>query len=189
MMSATTDVPVKSLVESAKKGDLQAFETLVRMYQGMVFRYLFHFTGNEGEAEDITQETFLMIFRKLHLHHADSPLTSWMMRIARNIAISHHRKQVPTPLDPEKVAAAIRDTQDGPESGLLSREAADEVHLGLQHISEDYREVLILRYILDIPLQDVAELLEIPEGTAKSRVFKARAALRDVLLRSPLPNH
>ncbi|MBF0501438.1 MAG: sigma-70 family RNA polymerase sigma factor [Candidatus Riflebacteria bacterium] len=177
------DLVVQSLVESAKKGDLQAFESLVRKYQGMVFRYLFHFIGNEGEAEDITQETFLMVFRKLHLHNSDQPFTSWMMRIARNLAISNHRKNVPTPIDPAKAAVAIRDITAGPEYEVLMKEDADDVHLSLQRLSEEFREVLILRYILDIPLQDVADLLELPEGTAKSRVFKARNALRDILSR------
>lgn len=172
------------LVEEAKKGSLQAFEGIVRHYQGPIFRFLFHFTGHPGEAEDVAQETFLMVHRKLHLHQTGQPFTGWLFTIARNLAVSHHRKRAPAPYDPEVVAAAIRDVTDSPEEALLMKEAADELHHSLQRLPEEFREVLILRYILDLPLQDVAQLLDIPEGTAKSRVFKARNHLREVLSRS-----
>lgn len=172
------------LVEDAKRGNLQAFEGIIRHYQDHIFRFLFHFTGHPSEAEDVAQETFLMVHRKLHLHQSGQPFTGWLFTIARNLAVSHHRKRAPAPYDPEVVAGAIRDVSDSPEEALLMKEAADEVHLSLQRLPEEFREVLILRYLLDLPLQDVAQLLEIPEGTAKSRVFKARNQLRDIMVKN-----
>jgi RNA polymerase sigma-70 factor (ECF subfamily) len=185
MKPTNQDPPDHVLLESSRKGDFKAFEVLVVRYQNMVFRFLFHFMGNATDAEDITQETFLNLYRKLHLYNSAQPFTSWLMTMARNLAISSHRKHTPTPLDPEIVAQAIKDICSGPETEILLREQAAEVHAALQKLPEQFREVLVMRYLLDIPLQDVAELLNIPEGTAKSRIFKARNELREIMGKSP----
>jgi len=180
-MSSSNQPPDHALLEAAKKGDLKSFETLILRYQGMVYRFLFHFMGNGSDAEDLTQETFLNLYRKLSLHNSAQPFSSWLITMARNLAISYHRKRAPTPLDPDIISAAIKDICSGPESEIVLREDIAELHLGLQKLPEALREVLIMRYLMDIPLQEVAELLNIPEGTAKSRVFKARNELRDLM--------
>ena len=148
-----------------------------------MYRFLFHFMGNASDAEDLTQETFLNLFRKLEMHDPRQKFTAWLITMARNLAISYHRKHAPTPLAPEIVAEAIRDVLPGPENAAMWKETANELHLAIQKLPEDLREAVIFRYLLDLPLQDVALLLEIPEGTVKSRVFKARQELRDALAR------
>ncbi len=175
----------KELVELTLRGDLHAFELLVQRHQNGVFRFLYHFMGNAADAEDVTQETFITIHRKLRSHNPAQSFTSWMMTIARNTAISYHRRRAPAPLDPAMLAAAIKDIAPNPELELLAREAGNEVHAALQRLPAEIREVLIMRYLMDIPLQKVAEMLNIPEGTAKSRLIKARNALREQLDRSP----
>ena len=180
-MSFSNQPPDQTLLEAAKKGDLKSFESLILRYQGMVYRFLFHFMGNGSDAEDITQETFLNLYRKLSLHNSAQPFSSWLITMARNLAISYHRRRIPTPLAPEIISSAIKDTCSGPELEIVLREDIAELHLALQKLPEGLREVLIMRYLLDIPLQEVAELLNIPEGTAKSRVFKARNELRDLM--------
>jgi len=174
----------QQLVEFSKKGDLKAFEELIRRYQEVVYRFLFHFTGNPEDAKDISQETFLMLFRKLALYNSSQPFSSWLITIARNLAISFHRKRSPTPIDPEAIAEAIKDFSSGPESEMLSRESCQEIHFALQELPAQSREVLVMRYLLDIPLQQIAEMLNIPEGTAKSRIFKARNELREVIAKA-----
>lgn len=175
--------PDSELIGESLKGNDHAFETLVRRHQTGVYRFLYHFMGNGPDAEDITQETFLNIHRKLRSHNPAQSFTSWMITIARNLAISHHRRRTPTPLDPLMLASAIKGVTPTPESELLAKEAGEEVHSALQRLPEDIREVLIMRYLMDISLQEVAELLNIPEGTAKSRLFKARNALRTEMAR------
>ena len=160
---------------------MKGFEEIISRYQSVIFRFLFHFTGNLADAEDITQETFLNLYRKMALYNAAQPLSSWLITMARNLAVSNHRKRTPTPLDPEVLARTIKGFATGPENEVLSRESAQEVHLAVQKLPDQLREVLIMRYFLDLPLQDVAELLNIPEGTAKSRVFKARNELREII--------
>jgi len=172
------------LIQDALRGDAHAFEMLVQRHHSVIYRFLYHFMGNPSDAEDITQETFLNIHRKLRSHNPAQSFCSWIMTIARNLAISHHRRRTPAPLDPAMLAAAIKDVTPNPEQELLAKEAGEEVHMALQRLPAETREILIMRYILDIPLQGVAELLNIPEGTAKSRVFKARNALREQLERN-----
>ncbi len=170
-----------ALVQSALRGDEQAFATLVAKYHGLVLRFLIHFTGNVEEAEDITQETFLKFFAKMNLHNPAHALAGWLVTMARNLAISHHRKRHPTPIAPETLAAVIKTTAASPESETLARAETEELHQCLQGLPENLREVLVLRYIMGIPLQDVADLLGIPPGTAKSRCFAARTELRAAL--------
>ncbi len=176
--------PDGDLVREALRGNAHAFETLVSRHHQSVYRFLYHFMGNAADAEDITQETFLNIHRKLKSHNPAQSFTAWMITIARNLAISHHRRRTPSPLDPALLAAAIKGVTPTPESELLAKEAGEEVHAALQRLPEEIREVLIMRYLMDIPLQQVAEMLNIPEGTAKSRLFKARNVLREQMERN-----
>lgn len=177
------DPPDRDLVAATRAGRLDAFETLVDRYQGLVFRFLFHFMGHRDDAEDITQETFLQLFRKLDCYDPAQSLKAWLLTMARHLAISHHRRQTPAPLDPAVIGELVRDVVSGPEAEVLSRDEVRIVHEALHQLPDEYREVLVMRYLLDMPLQKVAEVLNIPEGTAKSRVFHARGLLRDALLR------
>jgi len=174
----------QELVQTTLNGDLRAFETLVNKYQEVVFGFLFHFMGHRGDAEDVTQEAFLQLFRKLSMFDPAQSLKSWLLTMARNLAISYHRQNVPTPLDPEIIAGVIKDIVSGPEAELLLRESITEVQQALQKLQDEFREVLILRYLMDYPIQKVAEILNIPLGTVKSRVFHARNELRRTLMSS-----
>ena len=182
-MKQSTLPNLQSLLESAKKGDLKAFEELILHHQGLVYHFLFHFMGNADDAADITQETFINVYRKLSQYNQSQPFTSWLMTIARNLAISHHRKHSATPIDPEILANVIKDFVAGPEVEIVTREDCQELRNALQRLPDQLREVLVMRYLLDIPLQQIAEMLGIPEGTAKSRIFKARQDLREILSR------
>ena len=183
-MVTEPEVTDQQLIEQVKSGQLKSFEALVIRHQGMVFRFLFHFMGNQADAEDITQETFITVHRKLHQHNPAQSFKSWMMTIARNLAISFHRKRSPTPLDPSKLADAVKGCSPAPEEYLLLKEAGTEVHEALSELPDISREVLIMHYLLDLPLQSVSELLNIPEGTVKSRLFKARKQIRAKLTKT-----
>lgn len=169
------------LIRRVQKGDRTALEQLIRENQETVFRFLFHFVGSSADAEDLTQETFIMVFRKIHQHHPGQSFAGWLLTIARNLAVSSFRRKKPSPLDPTLVAAAMKEVTPGPEDGLMLLESSSEVHAAIHMLPEGHRETVILHYLLDIPLQKVAELLNIPEGTAKSRLFKARGELRRLL--------
>lgn len=170
-------------VAASRRGDHKAFGQLIQRYQALVYRFLYHFTGNAGDAEDLTQETFLQLYRKLDLHDPKRKFSAWLVTMARNLAVSQHRRRTPTPLAPEIVAEAIRDVLPGPESSMLWQETANELHLAIQKLPDDLREAVIFRYLLDLQINEIAGLLDLPEGTVKSRVFKARQELRDTLAR------
>ncbi|HNV70728.1 MAG TPA: sigma-70 family RNA polymerase sigma factor [Candidatus Ozemobacteraceae bacterium] len=170
-------------VAASRRGDQKAFGQLIQRYQALVYRFLFHFTGNASDAEDLTQETFLNLYRKLDLHDPKRKFSAWLLTMARNLAVSQHRRRTPTPLAPEIVAEAIRDVLPSPESSAVWNETANELHLTIQKLPDDLREAVIFRYLLDLQINEIAVLLELPEGTVKSRVFKARQELRDALAR------
>jgi len=171
----------QQLVESAKNGNLNDFEALVNRYQGIVFRFLYHFMGNHNDAEDFTQETFIHLYRKLSLYNPAQSFKTWLITMARNLAVSHYRKRSPTPIDPEIIADVVKDVVSGPEVEALIKESTREVQSALHRLSDEMREVLVMRYMLDFSIQKVAEALNIPEGTAKSRAFQARSELRAAL--------
>ncbi len=182
-MPETPEITDQQLVEAARRGEGKAFEALVQKYQGMVFKFLYHFMGSQSDAEDLTQETFVNLYRKLDLFNPSLSFKSWVITMARNLAISFHRRQVPAPIDPEILSEVVKDTVSGPEGDVLSKENVREVQEILAKLPDEMREVLIMRYLLDFPLQKVAETLNIPEGTAKSRAFQARTELRNALIR------
>jgi RNA polymerase sigma-70 factor, ECF subfamily len=171
----------QELVEAVRKGNLASFDTLVHRYQGIVHRFLFHFMRHSQDAEDVTQETFVTFYRKLDLYKPEHALKSWLLTMARNLAISHHRRRTAAPVDPEILADLVRDVASGPEHEVVLRERVREVQDALGRLPDEMREVLVMRYMLDFPIQKVAEVLNIPEGTAKSRAFQARAALKESL--------
>ncbi|MBF0410634.1 MAG: sigma-70 family RNA polymerase sigma factor [Candidatus Riflebacteria bacterium] len=167
----------------AKKGDLKAFERLVSSYQKKVFTYLFHFTGDQSNAEDLTQETFILFFRKIQQYDASRALLSWLITIAKNIAISSCRKRKPVTLAPECFLLMPSEKRNSPEDQAESRELALEVQKALQSLSEESREVLIMKYIMDFSIEEIAKHQGIPAGTAKSRLFKARSDIKNIILK------
>lgn len=172
----------RDLVTETLQGRVAAFEVLVQRYQGLVFKFLFHFMGHRGDAEDVTQETFLQLYRKLSQFDLARPLRAWLITMARHLAISLHRRQTPAPIDPAIIGDLVRDVVAGPEAEVLERDDVRVVQEALHQLEDGFREVLVMRYLLDMPLQKVAEVLDIPEGTVKSRVFHARNQLREALL-------
>ena len=169
------------LVERSLQGNLSAFETLVQRYQAHVHRFLYHFMRHAQDAEDFTQETFVNFYRKLDRYKPGYSLKSWLLTMARNLAISHLRKKSAAPVDPTIMANLVREVASGPEKEIILQERVQDVQEALGRLDPDMREILIMRYMMDISLQEVAQALEIPEGTAKSRVFKARKLLRESL--------
>ncbi len=181
-MQQSDETSDRDLVAEALQGRVAAFEVLVQRYQGLVFKFLFHFTGHRGDAEDVTQETFLQFYRKLPQYDAARPLKAWLFTMARHLAISLHRRQAPAPIDPAIIGDLVRDVATGPEAEVLERDDVRVVQETLHQLADEFREVLVMRYLLDMPLQKVAEVLNVPEGTVKSRVFHARNQLREALL-------
>lgn len=173
----------RALVDQCLNGSDGAWEELVRSHSRLVYGACYRFTGRVDDANDMTQEVFLRVFRSLHTYQPKvGAFRTWLVRLTRNLLIDHYRKnkkdQALTPLDD---AAYKLEQTSGVEaradSLTASREASDLVQKGLQLLSPELREAVILRDIQGLDYREVAEVLDVPDGTVKSRISRGRREL------------
>lgn len=179
----------RELIRQTLAGDAAAFGCLVRRYQDRLYVTLVHFVGSEEDAQDVLQDAFVQAYSNLHAFREQAQFYTWLYRIARNLAISHHRRRKLRqclPLDPggEDSHANGHDPIDGgpaPDARLETEERVALVRRCLQGLSDEHREVLVLKEIEDLEYEQIAAVLEIPVGTVRSRLFRARSQLKDLL--------
>ncbi len=177
----------KSLVERCLAGDDLAWDEMVRTHTKRVYGLCFRFTNSATEAQDLTQEVFLRIFKSVKSFRAEEGnFTTWMARLTRNLLIDHYRRtkhdratdsiETQLPVLEERLTATAR-----PDGLVAGREAREQLQAGLQKLSPELRETLILRDLEEMEYREIADVLRIPEGTVKSRLNRARAELARVL--------
>lgn len=191
-------LPVRDaeLLEQCRRGDGAAFERLVRKYQDRIFNTCWRMSGNRADAEELTQETFVRAFQAIGRFDGRSEFFTWLYRIATNLAISHQRKRSRSSagsLDrsPPRGAvehgggAATRAAGSGPspEERALATERGEQVIAALAELDEEHRAVVVLRDVESLDYEQIADILEVPVGTVKSRLHRARMALRARLTR------
>jgi RNA polymerase sigma-70 factor (ECF subfamily) len=181
----TTDA---ELVARCRSGDHQAWDTIVRHRHARIYNLAYRFTGRTDEAEDLTQEVFLKVYRTLHLYRAESGgLDTWIVRVARNHFIDHYRKYKvektrTTPLEDHFDVATSPTTRiDTPAEALDRKEAGDRVHRLLEKLPADQREAVVLRDLEELTYEEIAEMLKLPIGTVKSRINRGRIELARLL--------
>ena len=177
----TTDA---ALVEAALRGDRDAFGDLVERYQDRLFNTLVRLTGSREDAADTAQDAFVQAYLKLDSFHGASQFYTWLYRIAMNQALSRRRRRRPTAsIDAAKEAAGVEpvDAGESPEGSMLSRERAEQVQSVLDRLGDQHRKILVLREMEGCSYETIAEILELPVGTVRSRLFRARLQLRDGL--------
>ena len=177
------------LVERCLRGDDAAWEDLVRVHTRKVYAICLRFTGRDPEAQDLTQEVFLRIFRTLKTFRAgEGSFGVWLARLTRNLLIDHYRRsrveraseslEDQLPMLEEKTAMSART-----EGMLAGREACELLQAALQKLSPELRETVILRDLEELEYREIAKVLDVPEGTVKSRLNRGRAELARVLRR------
>jgi RNA polymerase sigma-70 factor (ECF subfamily) len=177
------------LVERCLSGEEAAWEDLVRVHTRRVYAICYRFTGSDHEAQDLTQEVFLRVFRSLKSFRAgEGSFTVWLARLSRNLLIDHYRRtkldratdsiEEQLPMLEEKTATISR--TDGLVAG---REASELLQGALQKLSPELRETVILRDLEELEYREIAQVLNVPEGTVKSRLNRGRAELARVLRR------
>ncbi|MCX7624212.1 MAG: sigma-70 family RNA polymerase sigma factor [Thermomicrobium sp.] len=172
-----------SLVAAAQAGDHAAFATLVRRYQGVVFAVALRLLGDRDAAEDIVQEAFVRAYFGLDRFRGTN-FRAWVLRIAHNAALDHLRAARRHPRVPlERAPEPARDVEASPGVEHTGLQAALEAALAL--LPPDQRAVVLLVDVEGLPYDEVAEVLEIPVGTVKSRLARARVRLRQLLEADP----
>jgi RNA polymerase sigma-70 factor, ECF subfamily len=172
------------LIQAALAGDTQAFGDLVTKYQDRLFNSLIHVLGNEYDAQDITQDAFIQAFRRLDSFRGQSAFYTWLFRIARNLAISRlrGRRQTSSLHAADGSLREIEGPDDKPEQSLESAESVAQLQQALAKLPEDQRIILVLREFDGLEYETIAEVLEIPVGTVRSRLHRARGQLKDELI-------
>jgi RNA polymerase sigma-70 factor (ECF subfamily) len=182
-----------SLVSRCLGGDETAWEDLVRQHTRQVYGLCFRFTNSTQEAQDLTQDVFLRVFKTIKtFRSAEGSFHTWLARVTRNLLIDHYRRtrqervtdsieeQLPM-LEEAGGAASAR-----PDLALAGREATEILQATLQRLSPDLREAVILRDLQEMEYREIAEVLDIPEGTVKSRINRGRAELARLLRKQKL---
>jgi len=172
-----------ALVERAKKGDVNAYEALVQHYQELAFRVAYQVTGNAADAEDAAQEAFVNAYYALGRFRSGAPFKPWLCRIvvneARNRRTSAQRRTVLA--ERALVAQSSGDSAQSPEDAAEAREFRSMLVATLQRLKEDDRLILAYRLFFDLSEAEMAEALNCPRGTVKSRLSRALARLRAAL--------
>ncbi|HWQ13292.1 MAG TPA: sigma-70 family RNA polymerase sigma factor [Roseiflexaceae bacterium] len=177
------------LVEAARRGDLESFNALVRLYEGRVYNLCYRMLGDADSAADAAQDTFLSAYRNLRSFRGGS-LRSWLLRIATNACYDalRARKRRPTVSletasddEDETSPLQVADPAESPDDFALRRELAGAIQRGLATLPEDQRAVLILSDIEGLSYEEIAQVTGANLGTIKSRLSRGRARLRDVL--------
>ncbi len=181
----------QQLVERAQRGDKQAFDLLVIKYQRKLARLLSQFIRDAAEVEDVTQETFIKAYRSLSSFRGESAFYTWLYRIginaAKNFLVAQKRRASNTTNgfdigDAENFeeGSQLRELNT-PESELMSRQIAQTVHQTLQALPEELRTAITLREIEGLSYEEIANIMNCPTGTVRSRIFRAREAIADKL--------
>lgn len=164
------DEPHPAAVRAAICGDAAAFEELVRLYQAQVFRFLCHLVADRSVAEDLTQETFLRAHQQMESFRFQSKFSTWIFQIARNAGIDTLRRRTRR----HRALELVR-----PASSTAGPEARSELTAALASLPRKLREALVVVEVLGFTYREAGEMLSVPEGTVKSRVFHARERLAE----------
>jgi RNA polymerase sigma-70 factor (ECF subfamily) len=181
----TQDENDQQLVQRVQKGDKSAFDLLVLKYQHRVLKLVSRFVSDPAEAEDVAQEAFIKAYRALPAFRGDSAFYTWLYRIAINTAknalVSNRRRPVDFDLDmqdPDQYERHARLKEaDTPEGVLLTDEIRVVVEKALEQLPEDLRTAIVLRELEGLSYEEIAEAMDCPVGTVRSRIFRAREAI------------
>jgi RNA polymerase sigma-70 factor (ECF subfamily) len=182
-----TETPDSELIAAALQGSEAAFGALVERYQDRVFRLLGRYCRDVVECEDLAQDVFLKVFRKLHTFQGDSQFFTWLYRIAVNAATDHlsrasHRRLKLVEDDASLDVGGDRDEQS-PSAPLMTAELAAVTREIVASLPEKFRTILILREFEDLSYTEIAAVLQIQLGTVESRLFRARQRFKQAIER------
>lgn len=179
----------EKLITKIKKGDRDAFAELVELYKDKVYQVSYRMLGNAQEAEDVAQETFLRVYANIGNYDPSYKFSTWIYRIATNLSIDHLRKRKQVYSLDKQVEGTdgldwhdrLADQGPNPEESLLTGELQGQVQEAIESLTPKYRSIITLRYIEDLSLNEISEVLKLPVSTIKTRIHRGREALRKKL--------
>lgn len=177
----------QTLVRRAQGGDRRAFEELVRAYEAKVYAMALRWTNDREDALDVSQETFLRVFRFIGGYDARSSFSTWLYRVTINVCKDlalrrgRVREQPIDKDDDESCEIQLPDERYEPERVFEKKERAQALHAAITALPEEHRTMILLRDVNGLSYREIAELMELEEGTVKSRIFRAREKLRLLL--------
>jgi RNA polymerase sigma-70 factor (ECF subfamily) len=172
--------PDRELVERARMGERSAFDLLVARYQRRLLRLVLRLLRDPAEAEDVVQETFLKAFRALPRFRGDAAFYTWLYRIAlngaRNAILRRRQRGGPSGVVPAQLTAPAPEVGT-PESMLLSKQVMQTIDAAMEALPLELRTAIVLREIEGLSYEEIAQIMECPLGTVRSRIFRAREAI------------
>lgn len=180
---------VKKRIKQVLKGDQNAFGEIIEIYKDRVFQICYRMLGNRHEAEDMAQEAFIRAYVNISRFNIELKFSTWLYRIATNLCIDRIRKKKPDYyLDAEvpgteglNMYSQIPANTRLPEEDVESLELQTMIQQEISKLPEKYRAVIVLKYIEELSLNEISEILELPLGTVKTRIHRGREALRKQL--------
>lgn len=180
----------EKLVERLKRRDEAAFNELVRLYQGKIYRLVFRMIGDRGEAEDLAQEVFVTVFKSIDSFRGDSKLSTWLYRVASNHCKNRikylgrrargQKKELDEMADRDALESATMNTSaqiHRPDDMASARQTEGIIKRAIGELPEDQRELVVLRDIENMTYDEIQDVTGLPEGTVKSRLHRARLSL------------
>lgn len=177
------------LIKRCRRGDRDAFNELVEKYQTRVVNIAYGMLSDTEDAYDAAQEVFINIYRSIGSFREQSSFTTWLYRITANVCADILRKRqkslgeisIDAPIGDDNSTMDITDTSHSPETAVFENERQRIVAESMKKLPEDYRQVIHLYDIENLSYKEIAELLNISQGTVKSRIFRGRKLLREIL--------
>ncbi len=177
----TSSESVEALIQRCLRGDQTAWEAIVRMYRRKVFNIAYKFVGRHDQAEDLTQDVFLKLYKSLDTFDRRANFQTWLISVSRNLCIDHYRsvrkerETINRDVDPSELAPVSSDTPA--DDKLEQRDRVVLLRQALDTLAPTLRTAVLLRDIQELTYQEIADKLKLPEGTVKSRINRGRTEL------------
>jgi RNA polymerase sigma-70 factor (ECF subfamily) len=183
----------QDLVRLSRRGDERAARELVHRFERPVFSLIYRMVRDRELAEDLSQDVFVRTFNNLDRYDRSYKFSSWLFKIAYNLTVDHlRRRELPTisvhgapdavtPDRQEATSVTLESDEEAPDDRLVAKELAGELEEAISALREDYRTAILLRHVEGRSYEEIAEIMEIPLGTVKTYIFRARRELREAL--------
>ena len=185
---ALEDLPDEELVRRILAGEEDLFEVLVRRYQGRILSHVARMVGSRDDALDLTQEIFLKVFQALDRYNPEFKFSTWLFRISGNAAIDQLRKKKPrtvpletTDQDGRVSSPEYKSSDLDPFGQLRNTQRGDAIAAAIAELPEEFRELIALRHFTGLSYEEIADVMNMPLGTVKNKLFRARAVLKERL--------